>query len=316
MTTPTFTPTLRQLRAFLAVYRLGKLSAAANQLFITQSAVSMLLKQLEEGLQQRLFDRTTRALAPTQAGKDAAVMAERILRDVNAMGTAFSHLNGLRTGRVTLAITPTLAGMLLPQALGSFVQTYPGVKVVIDDCAPEQFSSRVLNEHADFGIGTPENAGGELSLQTLMRDRLCVVCQPSHPLASLRRVRWQDLEDFGVIAGRPGYGARPLVDAASAKAGIQLRVEHEMSFLSKGIWMAASGIAPAIMPSAYVSYAPESVKRGLVVRPLSAPSVSRDVSIVTKTGRSVSRACEIFIETLRRTLREHPPVGPSYSSIA
>ena len=60
--THAFSPTLRQLRAFLAVYRLRKLSAAAGQLYVTQSAISVLIRQLEDGLQTRLFDRTTRAL--------------------------------------------------------------------------------------------------------------------------------------------------------------------------------------------------------------------------------------------------------------
>src|SRR3990167_5392266 len=178
-----FSPTIRQLRAFLAVYRLRKLSAAAEQLFVTQSAISVLIRLLEDGLQARLFDRTTRSLQPTQAAHEAAIVAERILRDVDSLGVAFGDLSVLRRGRVCFAITPTLAGMLLPDGIRRFSTLHPEVQVVVDDCAPEQFSSRVLGEHVDFGIGTPERAGGELELQTLMRDQLCLVCPPDHPLA-------------------------------------------------------------------------------------------------------------------------------------
>ena len=300
-----FSPTLRHLRAFLAVYRLRKLSAAAGQLFVTQSAISVLIRQLEDGLQTRLFDRTTRSLQPTQAANDMVAVAERILRDVDSLGATFGDLSGLRSGRVCLAITPTLAGMLLPNAIRRFGAKYPDVQVVVDDCAPEQFSSRVLGEHVDFGIGTPERSGGELELQTLMRDSLCLVCAPDHPLAHVKDLCWRDLDGHPVIAGRPGYGVRQLVDVAAATAGVSLRVVNEISFLSTGLWMSVSGLGPSIMPSAYALCSPY---RELVIKPLNQPNVSRDVSIVTKKGRSLSSACRAFLDDLRRSLQRFPTV--------
>jgi DNA-binding transcriptional LysR family regulator len=303
--THAFSPTLRQLRAFLAVYRLRKLSAAAGQLFVTQSAISVLIRQLEDGLQTRLFDRTTRALQSTQAASDMVAVAERILRDVDSLGAAFGDLSGLRSGRVCLAITPTLAGMLLPNAIRAFGEMHPDVQVVVDDCAPEQFSARVLGEHVDFGIGTPERSGGELELQTLMRDSLCLVCAPNHPLASIKNLRWRDLDGHPVIAGRPGYGVRQLVDVAAATAGVSLRVVNEISFLSTGLWMSVSGLGPSIMPSAYATCSPY---RELVIKPLHQPKVSRDVYVVTKKGRSLSSACQTFLDDLRTSLQGFPMV--------
>src|SRR6187549_823438 len=97
-----FAPTVRQLRAFVAVYQLRKLSAAAEQLFVTQSAISVLVRQMEEGLGARLFDRTTRSLQPTQAAAEAIVVAERILRDVESLGAGLRDLTQLRRGRVSL----------------------------------------------------------------------------------------------------------------------------------------------------------------------------------------------------------------------
>src|SRR4051794_17220392 len=144
-----FTPTIRQLRAFLAVYQLRKLSAAAERLFVTQSAVSVLIRQIEEGLGARLFDRTTRSLQPTQAAQEAVVVAERILRDIDALGSGLHDLTGLRRGRVCIAVTPTLAEILLPDVISRFVADHPQIRVVIDDCAPDQFASRVTGEHVD-----------------------------------------------------------------------------------------------------------------------------------------------------------------------
>ncbi|MBU1358841.1 MAG: LysR family transcriptional regulator [Gammaproteobacteria bacterium] len=303
---PAFNPTIRQLRAFVAVHQLRKLSAAADKLFVTQSAVSMLIRQLEDGLGARLFDRTTRSLQPTPAAAEMLATAERILRDVDSLSGGFRDLAELRRGRVSLAITPTLASFLMPEAIGRFAREHPGVRVVVDDCAPDQFVSRILGEHVDFGIGTPERPGAEVDTETLLRDQLSVVCLRDHPLAAPARktVRWADLGGHPIITVRPGYGIRPLIDATAAQAGVALDVVNEVSFLSTALWMTASGMGASVMPSAFAKAAGNPA---LVIRVLGAPRVSRDISIVTKRGRSLSAASQGFIATLRRSVRAWKP---------
>ncbi len=297
-----FSPTIRQLRAFVQVHHLRKLSAAAEKLFVTQSAVSMLLRQLEEGLGARLFDRTTRSLQPTPAATEMLPMAERILRDVDALSAGFRDLAQLERGRISVAITPTLASFLLPEAIQRFMQQHPHVRLLVDDCAPDQFVSRIMGEHVDFGIGTPERPGAEIDVQTLLRDHLALVCLPAHPLARLRSVRWADLAGHSLVTVRPGYGIRSLIETTAAQVGVNLEVSNEVSFLSTALWMTTSGMGAAIMPSAF---ARAEGNPDLVIRPISAPRVSRDVSVVTKRGRSLSAASLSFIETLRGTLARH-----------
>lgn len=300
---PNFSPTIRQLRAFVQVHQLRKLGAAAVKLFVTQSAVSMLIRQLEIGLGARLFDRTTRSLQPTAAATEMLATAERILRDVDALSTGFRELSTLERGRVAFAITPTLASFLLPAAIGGFVENHPQVRVVVDDCAPEQFIARIIGERVDFGIGTPERPGAEVDTQTLLRDHLALVCRQDHPLASARTVRWADLAGHPVITTRSGYGIRPLIDGTAAGAGVALNVVNEVSFMSTALWMTAAGMGASIMPSAF---ARASGDASLVIRPISAPRVSRDISVVTKRGRSLSAASESFIATLRGALKAKP----------
>ncbi|WP_445288150.1 LysR family transcriptional regulator [Variovorax atrisoli] len=294
-----FSPTIRQLRAFLAVYQLKKLSAAAQRLFVTQSAVSMLIRQLEEGLDTRLFDRTTRSLKATTAAEQMMVTVERILRDVDSLSNDFRELAALERGRVTLAITPTLAAFLLPDAMRAFNEQHPGVRVLVNDCAPDQFVSRIIGEHVDFGIGTPERPGAEVEVQRLMRDHLALVCREDHPLAKARVVRWSDLAGHPLITVRPGYGVRPLIDGTAAEAGVALDVVNEVSFLSTAIWMTAAGMGASIMPSAF---ARAEADPSLVIKVLSSPRVARDISIVTKRGHSLSAAARAFVEALKRSL--------------
>ncbi len=294
-----FSPTIRQLRAFLAVYQLRKVSAAAQRLFVTQSAVSMLIRQLEDGLDTRLFDRTTRSLKATAAAQEMMPTVERVLRDVDSLSADFRELATLERGRVSLAITPTLAGFLLPAALSVFNEQHPKVRVMVNDCAPDQFVSRILGEHVDFGIGTPERPGAEVEVERLMRDHLALVCRDDHPLAKARVVRWSDLGRFPIITVRAGYGVRPLIDGTAADAGVTLDVVNEVSFLSTALWMTASGMGASIMPSAF---ARAEGNPSLVIKVLSAPRVSRDISVVTKRGHSLSAAARAFIDALKRSL--------------
>ena len=270
-----FSPSLRQLRAFRAVFQLRKLSAAAEQLSLTQSAVSVLIRQLEEGLGARLFDRTTRSLQPTAAALEAIAVAERILRDVDSLGAGVRDLAALKRGRVSIGVTPTLGEILLPPVLAAFRAAHPGVQLLVDDCAPDVFVSRVLGEQVDFGIGTPERAAADVDTTRLMADHLALVCRQDHALGGRKRLRWADLDGVPVITVRPGYGIRPLIDGAAATAGVRLDVVNEVSFLSTALWMVQAGLAAAIMPSAYA--APTAAQRGLVVTRLTQPVVSRDI---------------------------------------
>jgi DNA-binding transcriptional LysR family regulator len=301
LASPGFTPSLRQLRAFRAVYQLRKLSAAAEQLSVTQSAISVLIRQLEEGLGTRLFDRTTRSLRPTPAAAEAIVVAERILRDVESLGAGLRDLSALRRGRVSLAVTPTLGEILLPRVVRRFAKLHPEIRVVIDDCSPEQFVSRVVGEHVDLGLGTPERAAADVDTRKLLGDHLSLVCAKDHPLAKKRAPRWADLEGHPVITVRPGYGIRPLIDGAAAQAGVMLDVTNEVTFLSTALWMVQCGLGAAVMPSAYAR------SHDVVVRELTEPVVSRDISIVTKRGRSLSPAAQALVDVMQAELASRQP---------
>jgi len=297
-------PSMKQLRAFAAVYELRKLTAAAERLSVTQSAVSVLIRQLEDGLGTRLFDRTTRSLRPTRAADEAIVVAERILRDLDSLGTGLRDLTALRRGRVSIAVTPTLGEIALPAALRQFALQHPDIHVAVDDCAPDRFVSRVLGEHVDFGIGAPEQAAADVDTRMLKRDHLAVVVPRGHALAgsaaAKRQVRWAQLAGHPVITVRAGYGIRPLIDATAARAGVSLNVVNEVAFLSTALWMADCGLGAAIMPSAYAARGAHADR---VVLPLVAPKVSRDVALVTKRGRSLSSAAQRLVDVLVQTLK-------------
>ncbi len=292
--------TMKQLRAFVAVYRLRKLAAAAEKLSVTTSAVSVLIRQIEVSLKTRLFDRTTRSLEPTSAAHEAIGSVERILQEVGLLEASFLDLSERRRGQVHLAVTPAIGSALMPQTVLSFTRAYPDIRVIIDDCAPDQFLSRILSEQVEFGVGTPQEASGEIEILTLVDDQLCLVCRTDHPLALQQEVRWADLVSVPVIAVRGGgYGVRRLIDQIAVKVGIDLNIASEINFLTSALWMTASGLGVSILPSALFV---QSYFDDLVARPLIMPTVSRAISLVTKHGRSLSPACQSFAEMLKRDL--------------
>lgn len=290
---------IKQIRAFVAVYKRGRLANAAQELSVTQSAVSVAIRQIETVLDVRLFDRTTRTLEPTSAAHEAIGLAERILQDIEMFGTGIRQLGERKRGRVTLAVTPAVAAALLPATVRKFAGCYPAIRLTIDDCAPDQFLPRIIGEQVEFGIGSPEPGNSDLELHNLLHDRLCVVCSTQHPLASRRQVRWRDLQDTPVIAVRPGYGVRRLIDSVAGRAGVSLTIAHEVGFISSALWMTASGLGVSIWPAALVRHL---IDAELLVRPLVAPVVERPIYIVLKRGRSLSPASQTFVELLRSEL--------------
>ena len=294
---------LKQLRAFVAVYRSGKLSLAATRLSVTESAVSTMLRQIEATLNLALFDRTSRALTPTQAAHDTIAVAERILRDVASLGSHFEALSDLRRGRVHIVVTATVAAVLMPAVVRRFSAVYPDVKIILDDCAPDQFLTRVAADHVDFGIGTPESDDPQLELVPLLHDHLCLVCADDHPLAGREDVTWADVAPYPLIAVRTGlgYGMRRKLDAAADHAGVRLIIGHEVNFLSSALWMTAGGLGVTIWASSLVA---KTQHDNLWRCRLSSPRVPMDISYVNTRGRTLSPAAEGFLKVTREVFAE------------
>ena len=285
---------LRQIRAFLEVYRWRKLSSAAEKLYLTPSAVSVLVRQFEEVVGATLFDRTTSALSPTKAAHELVPLAERVLRDVRSMETSF-HGPVSASGRISIAVTPTIALTLVPPLIRHFGTLHPGVRVHLVDCETEQFVSRVLSEQVDFGIGSLDREVAALTQRTMMQDHLSLACLPSHPLAHLKRVRWVDLAGHSLVSVKAGYGIRTAIDRTAAKVNVTLDIQQEVSLLTTALAMTAADLGASIIPAGLVS---ASGFHALVTKKLYSPVVMRNISVVTQRDRTLSAAADAFIEVM------------------
>lgn len=290
-------PSVRQLRAFVAVYHAGQVSAAAEQLALTQPAVTVLLRQLEDKLGVRLFDRSTRALRRTEAAVEALGYAERALAELEALGTSMAELAGARRGRVRIAATSTVAQTLLPGVLRSFLASHPEVKVEIEDLAPSEFVETLLAGRVDFGVGTLHAAVPGLRERVFLEDVLAAVAPAGPGFPAGKPITWKQLAALPLVTVKAGYGVRGRIDAAAESAGVQLRIVHEVSLLTTAVALAESGLGVAVVPSSMLG---RGGRGNLVARKLTRPAVPRNVAVIHKQERSLSPAAQAFADLLVR----------------
>jgi DNA-binding transcriptional LysR family regulator len=292
---------LRQLEAFLAVSQLEGFTRAAERLHLTQSAVSLLVRELENQLSVRLFDRTTRAVGLTDAGRELYPFAEKAIADLQAGIDNTRDLLAKKKGRVVLGAPPLLASHLLPPVIARFGESYPGVAVSLRDLLADEIVARVASGEVDFGIGTFHRLEEDLEIQTLARDSLILVAPRKHALARKRKLRWRDLEATPLIALDRHSGLRHLVDRTLEAAGSDPRPAYEVSFITTAIGMVEAGLGIAVLPS----YSLLSTRHFRVeTRLLEEPVVEREIALVSRAGRSLSPAAESFAEFARNHVRE------------
>lgn len=289
-------PSVRQLRALVAVHRTGSISAAAQELALTQPAVTVLLRELEDRLGLKLFDRSTRLLRPTAAAAEAVGHAQRALAELEAMATGMAQLAGAGRGRVRVAATATVAQTLLPPAMRRLRDLHPGVKVELEEVAPDAFVEALLAERVDFGVGTLEGPVAGLREQVLLRDVLIAAGLPGPGFAAGASITWKQLAALPLVTVRPGYGVRRRIDEAARAAGVTLQIEHEVSLLSTAVAMAEHGLATAIVPGSILGNAAGT---RLVARRITRPAVERPIAIVAKRDRSLSPAAQALVEVMQ-----------------
>ncbi len=289
------TPSIRQLRAFIAVYRCGQIAAAADQLALTPPAVTVLLRELETKLGVRLFDRTTRSLRRTAAATQAIAYAERALAELTSLGASMADLAQGRHGRLRIAATSTVAQTLLPAAIRRFTQHHPGIAIEIDDCAPGEFVERITSDHVDLGVGTLEAPLAGLEERIFLRDWLVAAAPADTGFVDGRAMTWKQLAGLPAITVRPGYGVRRRIEQAAAQAGVTLHVAHEVSLLTTALAMASAGLGVAVVPASIVPHTPGPA---LAMRKLVRPTAERPIAVIRRRDRAQTAAAAAFSAVL------------------
>ncbi|MBV8648240.1 LysR family transcriptional regulator [Paludibacterium sp.] len=308
---------LRQLRAFVAVAKSGSFTLAADSLFVTQSALSGLIKELESALGLKLFDRTTRRIQLSDVGHSLYPRVENILHELDGVLEEASSLRALKTGSVSVAAPQLMAATFLPEVMAAYGARHPGVRVRLMDCVVENIMAPVFSGEVDFAIGPERKLNSDIQAEPLFALPFMAVCPAGHPLAAQDEVRWADLLAQPFISLRGEFTQRLSGDLLPVFRDRALEPGIEVTFMPTALSMVSAGLGvTACMP-----YAAAMVRHyGLAMRPLTAPRVTRRFFIYTRKARALSPAARQFRDSLIAFLAErddtlspraHSPVPPT-----
>ena len=288
--------TLRGLRALVMVTRLRSFTRAATFLHISQPALTVQIRRLEESLGLRLLDRNPRGVSLTPAGEGFVPILERILAEIDAVTLEAKEVSDRRRGTVTLAAVPSAAFALVPTAISTFKREHPGITVRLRDVTGVQVGVLVKSGEVDFGIMTPPHGDAELVGTPLFVDRLSAVFLPGHPFNGRRRITMDQLRRVPLILQRDS-SVRKLVDDAFESLGTIARPAYEATLLPTALALVKAGLGVAVVSS---TSARGARLAGLRVRTVADAGLIRHIGVVRKTGRSLSPAAEQFVALLQR----------------
>ena len=286
---------VKQLRAFVAVAKYQSFAQAGEHLHVSQPALSLTIKALEENLGGALLSRTTRSVSLTPEGEVLLPLARRLLADWDDTEEMLRQRFTLQLGRVSVAAMPSFAGNLLPHSLKVFRQRYPKVNVTVHDVINEQVQELVRHRRVELGIGfEPDNTDG-LHFHPLYMDRFVAVVPADSPLALLNQVSWAQLmaEDF-VALQRPS-AVRLLMEQNVAAQHGKLAVAFESHQLATIGRMVASGLGVSAVPALCINQMQELGARCV---PLVEPTVERRIGVIALSEHKLSTAAQALLEVL------------------
>lgn len=278
------------------VTRLRSFTRAATFLHISQPALTVQIRRLEESLGLRLLDRNPRGVSLTPAGEGFVPILERILAEIDAVTLEAKEVSDRRRGTVTLAAVPSAAFALVPTAISTFKREHPGITVRLRDVTGVQVGVLVKSGEVDFGIMTPPHGDAELVATPLFVDRLSAVFLPGHPFNGRRRITMDQLRRVPLILQRDS-SVRKLVDDAFESLGTIARPAYEATLLPTALALVKAGLGVAVVSS---TSARGARLAGLRVRTVADAGLIRHIGVVRKTGRSLSPAAEQFVALLQR----------------
>ena len=293
---------LRQLEAIISIAAHGSFSAAAEQLHVSQPALSRTVRLAEDGLGTRLFDRGGRKVTLTAAGIELLPIARRIMLEFSDSISELSQFVEGKRGRIRVSALPSIAQSLLVDAVADFNATHPEIEFLVRSDSAEAVLALLESREIDIGLTVQPPPDGRFSYEHLHDDEFVLICRADDPLALQTRpataLAWSVFERRPFIAATSGSNTRGATDAAFMRARLNVHPAHEVASSNLQVigGFVAAGLGLSVLPASALACLGQP---SLVARRLTKPRVQRKVGIVTLTGRTLSQATTRFCEHIR-----------------
>ena len=288
---------LRHLRAFAAVARDASFTRAAERLLLSQSALTVTVRQLEDHLGVALFNRTTRQVALTVDGETLLVAAERIIGDFERALADVSATARQRRGRVPIAVLPSLATRLMPALVRGFHEAYPDIRITLRDDNGRGVHRQVLDRDVELGICNVWRDYPELEFTPLTADRFGLVCRRDDPLADEDGpFNWAGIDQgrLFIMAADTGFytalhDTPEFVERCPTPAG-------EVLVMVTMLDMVRAGLGITLLPELA---RPAAVESELVFRRLTNPVVYRHLCLIRRRNEALSQGARRVWDYIR-----------------
>ena len=298
--------TLQQLQAFAEVAARCNFREAAAALNVSQPALSRTIRMAEQALDARLFDRDTRRVALTPAGRELRPIAERILAEFHG---AFSDLAGFlagRTGQVSVGALPSIGVSVLPPLIARFQAAHPHVGFTLLEAPAAPLLQAVDEGRVDVAVTVRPGPDARLRYQPVLDDPFVLVCRADDPLATRRSVGWRVFTERPFIAAFPQSSIRPVTDAVFLQQGLSVRAPLTYPSIPAAGALVHAGLGITALPRMALHLV---ASPGLAAVPLHRPAMHRDIGLVTRIGRTLSPVAHAFVPLLAQALKDARKAG-------
>ncbi|HYB41444.1 MAG TPA: LysR family transcriptional regulator, partial [Candidatus Methylomirabilis sp.] len=304
---------LAHLRTLRAVVGHGSFSRAAESLHLSQPAVSLHIRQLEERAGTRLLERVGKRAFPTAAGEILLTHASRVLGELETARRSLDRLRGVVAGRLRLGTGATASTYLLPPMLGRLRARYPALELVVVTGNSAEIAAGVASNQLDLGVVTLPVSGRHLAVSALCVDRLVAIARPGREWRGRRSMTAAELAGHPLILYERGGTIRRVIDEWLRKghAGAKIAMELGNAEAIKKLVQAGLGLSVASAMSVEAER-----KAGTLVAFALDPPLSRRLGVVRRRDKPGSPALEVLLSALEalRTACEAASAGGSRRS--
>lgn len=287
-----------QLVYFRKVAETKSISRAAEELFITQPAVSKQMRALEDELEEKLFDRIGKKVFLTKTGQVLLVHADKILRSLEEAKTAVRDLSEECSGEFVIGTSDHISLHRLPGILKRYITAFPKVDLKLRCHRSETVLEMVGKNLVDIGVITLPRVAANLISKVIWQDPMSLVFPKGHPLAKLREVRLKDITPYAMILPEAGTTTRDTINAAFMKKKLLPNVTMEVAYIETIKGLVKAGLGISILPDKAVEH---ELQSGVLVKAkLQDANLSRDLGAVYLKDKFLSRPALEFLKFLEK----------------
>jgi LysR family transcriptional regulator, hydrogen peroxide-inducible genes activator len=284
---------IHQLRYFVAVAEEGSFSRAAAREHVAQPSLSQQIQKLEAEMDQRLFDRLSRTVVVTEAGKCLLEYARKILVEIAEARRCLDDLKRDVAGRLTIGAIPTMAPYVLPKLIGRFQTRYPKVQLEILEDTTENLALRLEDGTLDIAIMSTCQQSPALEPHPLGEEALLVLLPKQHRLAKKKNISWTDLKSEKFLLLHEVHCLSEQVCQLLAAHNLRPELALRGAQLATIAQMVATGMGVSFVPQMMVEH---QLPSGCVALPVTPPAPIRELNLLRNPLRLETRAAAAFYQ--------------------